>query len=47
MVDSDGYWAAVGLLRDSDRPWFADEDVALLAAGLSAIIAAGARRDSR
>lgn len=43
MVDPDGYWAAVGLLRDSGRPWFADEDVALLA-GLSAIIAAGARR---
>jgi DNA-binding CsgD family transcriptional regulator len=43
MVDQDGYWAAVGLLRDDGRAWFADEDVALLA-GLSAVIAAGARR---
>ncbi len=43
MVGGDGYWAAVGLLRDQGRAWFADEDVALLAR-LSAVIAAGARR---
>ncbi|MET8520013.1 helix-turn-helix transcriptional regulator [Nocardioides sp. NBC_00163] len=43
MVDGDGYWAAVGLLRDDGRAWFADEDVALLA-GLSAVIAVAARR---
>ena len=43
MVDPDGYWAAVGLLRDEGRAWFSDEDVALLAR-LSAMIAAGARR---
>ncbi len=43
MVDGDGYWAAVGLLRDEGRAWFADDDVALLAR-LSAVIAAGARR---
>ena len=43
MVDHDGYWAAVGLLRDEGRAWFADEDVALLAR-LSAVIAAAARR---
>ena len=43
MVDHDGYWAAVGLLRDDGRAWFAEEDVALLAR-LSAVIAAAARR---
>ena len=43
MVDHDGYWAAVGLLRDDGRAWFAEKDVALLAR-LSAVIAAAARR---
>ncbi|HEY9393435.1 MAG TPA: helix-turn-helix transcriptional regulator [Nocardioides sp.] len=43
MVDHDGYWAAVGLLRDDGRAWFPEEDVALLAR-LSAVIAAAARR---
>ena len=43
MVDHDGYWAAVGLLRDDGRAWFSEEDVALLAR-LSAVIAAAARR---
>lgn len=43
MVDHDGYWAAVGLLRDEDREWFSEKDVALLAS-LSVVIAAGARR---
>ncbi len=43
MVDHDGYWAAVGLLRDLDRAWFSEQDVAVLAS-LSAIIAEGARR---
>lgn len=43
MVDGDGYWAAVGLLRDRGGAWFTEEDVALLAR-LSAVIAAGARR---
>lgn len=43
MVDHDGYWAAVGLLRDDGRAWFPEEDVALLAR-LSAVIASAARR---
>jgi DNA-binding CsgD family transcriptional regulator len=43
MVDHDGYWAAVGLLRDVDRAWFSEADVAVLAS-LSVVIAAGARR---
>lgn len=43
MVDHDGYWAAVGLLRDDGRAWFTEEDVALLAR-LSTVIAAAARR---
>jgi DNA-binding CsgD family transcriptional regulator len=43
MVDHEGYWAAVGLLRDSGRAWFSENDVALLAS-LSGSIAAAARR---
>jgi len=37
------YWAAVGFLRDADRPWFAEDDVRFLAA-LSEPIAHGFRR---
>jgi DNA-binding CsgD family transcriptional regulator len=41
---SDGvYWGAVGLLRDSDEPWFTETDVQLLVA-LSEPIADGFRR---
>lgn len=32
FVSGDRYWGAVGLLRDSDRPWFTDDDVRILAA---------------
>lgn len=34
------YWAAVGLLRDSDAPWYTDDDVRVLA-DLSGPIASG------
>ena len=37
------YWAAAGLLRDSDQPWFTEDDVRFLA-GLSEPIAEGFRR---
>jgi len=37
------YWAAAGLLRDEDRPWFTEEEVSLLAA-LCEPIAEGFRR---
>lgn len=37
------YWAAAGLLRDSDRPWFSDGDTCFLAS-LSEVIATGFRR---
>jgi DNA-binding CsgD family transcriptional regulator len=37
------YWGAAGFLRDSDRPWFTEEDVAM-AATLSDVIADALRR---
>ena len=37
------YWGAVGLLRDSDRPWYTEDDVRFLAS-LSAPIAEAYRR---
>jgi hypothetical protein len=37
------YWAAAGLLRDSDRKWFTEDEVRCLAS-LSEPIAAGFRR---
>ncbi|MGN6722426.1 MAG: helix-turn-helix transcriptional regulator [Marmoricola sp.] len=43
FVDGDGYWAAVGLLRNSGRPAFDSKDVELLVR-LSSILAAGAKR---
>jgi DNA-binding CsgD family transcriptional regulator len=42
VVDG-AYWGAAGFLRDSDRPWFAEEDVRFLAS-LSEPIAAAFRR---
>lgn len=41
-VDRDGYWAAIGLLRDEGRPWFDDQDIAALVR-LSTSLALGAR----
>ena len=37
------YWGAAGFLRDSDQPWFTEEDVRFLA-DLSEILAGGLRR---
>ena len=37
------YWAAAGFIRDSDRPWFTEDDVRLLRS-LSEAIAEGFRR---
>lgn len=42
FVADGNYWGAAGLLRDADRPWFTEDDVALLAA-LSDAIAVGLR----
>jgi DNA-binding CsgD family transcriptional regulator len=42
VVDG-AYWGAAGFLRDSDRPWFTEDDVRFLAA-LSAPLAAAFRR---
>ncbi len=42
VVDG-AYWGAAGFLRDSDRPWFTEEDVRFLAS-LSEPIAAAFRR---
>ena len=43
LVIGGTYWAAVGLLRDSDRRWFTEDEVSCLAS-LSEPIAAGFRR---
>ncbi len=43
FVIGDTYWAAAGLLRDSDRKWFTEDEVRCLAS-LSEPIAAGFRR---
>jgi DNA-binding CsgD family transcriptional regulator len=37
------YWGAAGFLRDSDRPWFTEEDVRFLAS-LAEVVAEGFRR---
>ena len=42
VVDGDGYWAAVGLLRDHGRPWYTDQDIAAMI-HLSTVLARGAR----
>jgi DNA-binding CsgD family transcriptional regulator len=42
FVADGNYWGAAGFLRDSDRPWFTEDDVRLLAA-LSSAVAAGLR----
>lgn len=42
VVDG-AYWGAAGFLRDSDRPWFTEDDVRFLAS-LSELIAAAFRR---
>ena len=43
FVVNGGYWGAAGFLRDSDRPWFTEEDVRFLAS-LSEPIGAAFRR---
>lgn len=43
FVGGGGYWGAAGFLRDIDRPWFTEDDVAMLAL-LSETIAKGFRR---
>jgi hypothetical protein len=43
FVADGAYWGAAGFLRDSDRPWFTDDDVRFLAA-LSEPIAHALRR---
>jgi DNA-binding CsgD family transcriptional regulator len=43
FVVEGAYWGAAGFLRDSDRPWFTEEDVRFLAS-LSEPIAAAFRR---
>lgn len=42
FVADGNYWGAAGFLRDSNQPWFTDDDVRLLAA-LSEAIASGLR----
>lgn len=42
FVADGSYWGAAGFLRDSDGPWFTDDDVRLLAS-LSEAIASGLR----
>jgi DNA-binding CsgD family transcriptional regulator len=42
FVAADTYWGAASFLRDSNRPWFTEDDVRFLAA-LSDVIAAGLR----
>lgn len=42
FVADGSYWGAAGFLRDSDRPWFTEEDVAFLAS-LSGVVASGLR----
>lgn len=43
FVDADGFWAAAGFLRHTDRPSFELRDVEILAS-LSSVVAEGARR---
>jgi DNA-binding CsgD family transcriptional regulator len=42
LVDGNGYWAAVGLLRDEGRPWYSEGETSTMVR-LSAVLARGAR----